>query len=161
MAVIIADPEGNNWLLGVLNDGRLTTASVPGPATSPVPVFTDGTNNWQLGIADALVAFGQPTTTLTGAAANGPWQFSSPDGANWTLSVSSDGSGRLTTSKFVCVVPYPADVTESQFGLKPGQLVCFDCNSTLLTVSADYSIWCCDCQAFILPEKTNEFVLLE
>lgn len=87
----------------------------------------------------------------------------SPQGFVYSVSVFSNGTLLTTydpTAQVFDTVPMPFDVRMSIYGTGD-QLICFTCNNAVVDARADLGLWCCACQAFVLPEDTNLLVLLD
>lgn len=158
---LLKDPNGKLWALGVTDNGLLTTSST----TTKLAIFKGSTliaggAYWQL----AVDLSGLLNTTSVAPTINGlPFiALTSPTGLTWQLT--SDISGILSTTfsntHVNDIVPMQPDVVMSAWPTDYG-VVCVTCGNASVTVSADFSCWCCTCNSFVLPDDTNILVFLD
>lgn len=162
---ILPDPSGGYWQLGVTDAGLLTTTQVfPVLKHIAGPYLKAGYNVWQLTadtqgrIVDTLIL---PPT------AQSPLPYIpliSPGGFFYSLTLDTIQGLLLTNSTGATllpdVIPYIPDVTMSVWPAST-PLVCFTCGNATVTASADLSLWCCSCSAFVPPDDTNILVVLD
>lgn len=120
------------WRLSAGTDGSIESISTTGPASPPLLLLDTSGKVWQVGILDST---GDIITTRSNV-----------------LVISQ------TPIPFLCVAPRPFDTTSSQFGPLP---IFHLPTGNLVTVLADYSLYCCALQRFVLPEDTNVIEILD
>src|SRR5581483_5269931 len=153
---LIPSPNGQNWTLGITDNGELTTtparqAGIPSPMKIASPSFS-----WLI------------TADNNGAIVTTQFSLDSSP-FYWTLrslpsflryAISADDLGELQTQLFnvaaniSATVPYPQDVTMSRWPDTIG-LICYSCGNATVSLSADMSCWCCSCNSFVDVEDTN------
>jgi hypothetical protein len=160
--VLIA-PNGTLWQLGVTDLGLLTTTQVFLTLKNVNnPILYNSINAWQLSVNN----FGLLVTTAVSSALLGLQYLPilSPSGFAYIVTVQTFGllQTATTPSLFPVFIPYPLDVTMSIFGTTcANQVVSPPNGNAPVTVSADFSCWCCATSSFVLPEDTTITVVLD
>lgn len=184
LSLVVQDPTLRLWNVGVSDDGLLNTLSGAKTAQRNNPVYrvpgsggfgVGGFGQGGFGAGSGPDVFFQLsadtsglllTTKLTPGAQIVPVLSSlirSLHGFKYKLQVSATGLLSTTYAPndvFFDTVPMPPDVTMSLYGTGD-LLICALCNNAVTDARADLGLWCCACQAFVLPEDTNLLVLLD
>lgn len=166
----LRDPVTNKfWILGIDDGGLFTLTSSTIPLSHYTgPILSKGSDSYQLGVdsqsggAEMIIA-----TKITPPTIQTPQPYipliSSPSGFPFML-VLADPDPFLQSSTTPTIlpdaIPYIPDVSMSKWPDSIG-VFCASCGNSTVTVSADFSCWCCSCNSFIIPEDTNIIVILD
>lgn len=162
---LLRDEVGVLWGLSISDNGNPTitkTSLAVGHFGNPI-VGSDPKNAWQLSVfRGSIIAQKITPPTILNPLYYVP--LVSPGRLPWSLTTDKDGN-ILTTQTAAGllpdVIPYPPDVVMSIYGNSPALLFCSTCGNASVTASADLSLWCCSCSAFVTPEDTNIVIVLD
>lgn len=159
--VLVKDPTSVIWQLAVTDLGILTVT----PTTLKTdfvhgPILTSGSLAWQIAITTVGDLAVSPVTSALGI----PYiALTSPNGTNFKLSYNKPTNQFLvqsTAGVLVDVVPVPFDITMSRWPEGFNGINCPSCGNASITVSGDFSCWCCVCSSFVPPDDTTIIVAL-
>lgn len=158
--ILLLDPNNFLWLVGVTNQGNLTTTQTGVQFALVNPILNDSNHiGWQIS-ANTL---GEIVSTETGPALTVPnMRMVAPNGLVYNMGVNTQGmmTTTLVPGQFGTSIPTPIDVSMSQWPDSIG-VICPTCGNAIVSVRADFSCWCCACNMFVLPEDTTMLVVLE
>lgn len=181
--LVLQDPLSYLWNVTATDDGLLITNKGAKSFPRVNPYFNaasggfgdghwgdvgwgdgSGTGLFQLNVdTDGLLYTDVKSILPSGQIANLKIPVLSAQAFVYSISVQSDGTLTTTYDPSATVfdsVPMPYDVLMSIYGTGD-TLICSTCNNAVVDARADLGLWCCACQAFVLPEDTNLLVILD
>jgi hypothetical protein len=161
--IFVKSPDKQFWKVNCDDFGMLQDSSiVVAPSSYNAPVLrVTPLISWRL----AADVTGELTTELISPTPISALPYvilNSPSGFTYLLTATLTGLLSTTFSAIAIqeAIPTQIDISMSQFPMV-ANVTCPACGNANVTVTGDYSCWCCACNSFVRPEDTTILIQLE